>query len=100
MLKTIAAKIGAATAVTATAGALLLGASAPASATEQGSAGAAAVCGYYEQGLLSYYNHCGTTHVQIQVTYIIGSDEFKCVDQGITNLGYNATNAWYTGNLC
>ncbi|MGW5718050.1 DUF6355 family natural product biosynthesis protein [Amycolatopsis sp. NPDC003865] len=100
MLKTIAAKIGAATAVAATAGALLLGTSAPASATEQSPAGTAAVCGYYEQGLLSYYNHCGSTNVQIQVTYIVGSDEFKCVTPGITKLGYNATNAWYTGNLC
>jgi len=100
MLKTIAAKIGATTAVAASAGALLLGASAPATAAEQNPAAAEAVCGYYEQGLLSYYNHCGTTNVQIQVTYIVGSDEFQCVTPGVTKLGYNATNAWYTGNLC
>jgi len=99
MLKTIAAKIGATTAVAASAGALLLGASAPASAAPQNPVGTEAVCGYYEQGLLSYYNHCGSTNVRIQVTYVVGSDETPCVTPGITKLGYNATNAWYIG-LC
>jgi hypothetical protein len=102
MLKRITAKVGAAASIAATAGALMLGVSAPASATETGAngeMGTSAVCGYYESGLRGFYNHCGPTNITIHVTYTVGSDEDYCVTPGITGLGYWSSNAWYTG-LC
>ncbi|EME61603.1 DUF6355 family natural product biosynthesis protein [Amycolatopsis decaplanina] len=102
MLKQIATRAAVAASVAASAGALMFGAATTASAAEatpQGDLGTMAVCGYYEQGLISYYNHCGSTNITIHVTYNVGSDEDLCVTPGITKLGYNADNAWYTG-LC
>ncbi|WP_103336240.1 DUF6355 family natural product biosynthesis protein [Amycolatopsis sp. CA-126428] len=99
MLTKLAAKAGAATAVAATAGALLLGAAAPASAaTPASDAGTQAICGYYSSGGKGYYNHCGPTNITIHVEYTVGSDNL-CVTPGVTSLGYFAENAWYTG-LC
>lgn len=57
------------------------------------SASTDSACGYYEENLTGYYNHCGQGQVKIQIDYQIGNTT-RCVGPGITEVGTKTNPAW------
>jgi hypothetical protein len=71
---------------------------------ESGSEGVAAqVCGYYEDAVTAWYNHCGDTHVIIYVDATWPRDDWSwCIGPGVWDIGGAGavSNAWYAGQVC
>lgn len=64
---------------------------------------AAEVCGYYEDSVTAWYNHCGDTHVLIYVDATWPRDDwYWCIGPGLWDIGGAGAvnNAWYAGQLC
>lgn len=64
---------------------------------------AAQVCGYYEDAVTAWYNHCGSTHVIIYVDATWPRADWTwCIGPGTWDIGgANAvSNAWYSGQTC
>ncbi|HSV66181.1 MAG TPA: DUF6355 family natural product biosynthesis protein [Mycobacteriales bacterium] len=60
-------------------------------------------CGYFWENGRGKYGHCDApprTDVVIHVDFIFRPDQDWCVKPGVTDLGPNAINAWYIGQLC
>jgi hypothetical protein len=58
------------------------------------------VCGFYENNIRAYYNHCGTTHVVIKID---GRPSYLwCIGPGHWDIGSAASvdNAYYIGRTC
>ncbi|MCX4554604.1 DUF6355 family natural product biosynthesis protein [Streptomyces phaeochromogenes] len=71
-------------------------------AAPEGKAGVKA-CGYYETQTDSYYGHCGSTTVKIQVDIDWWPTDIKrCVSPGETHLGTTdeIDNAWAIAGTC
>jgi len=59
-----------------------------------------AVCGFYENNIRAYYNHCGPTHVVIKID---GRPSYLwCIGPGTWDIGRAADvdNAYYVGRTC
>lgn len=62
-------------------------------------------CGYYEDAVTAWYNHCTNdgSHIWVYIDYTWPtSDKERCLGPGITDIGgaNEINNAWYSGRLC
>jgi hypothetical protein len=63
----------------------------------------AQVCGYYEDAVTAWYNHCGSGHVIIYVDATWPRDDWSwCIGPGVWDIGGAGavSNAWYSGQTC
>ncbi|WP_073760408.1 DUF6355 family natural product biosynthesis protein [Streptomyces sp. CB03234] len=87
-------------AAVALSGTTLLAASPPA-----GAEGTVRKCGYYEDAVTAWYNHCTSdgSHIWVYIdrAWPYGDVE-RCLGPGITDIGgaREVNNAWYSGRLC
>lgn len=67
-----------------------------------GDAAEMAVCGYYENAVTAFYNHCGSGHVLIYIDRTWASDYYWCIGPGNWDIGGagSVSNAWYVGRTC